>query len=282
MDDLVTTGWLADHLDDPDLRILECTVEAVPGPTFTARSGRASWAEGHIPNSGFADLTGSLSDPESSLTFTMPRPDDFAAAMTDLGVGAGTRVVLYDRLDHVWAARVWWMLRAIGFDEAAVLDGGWRAWRADGRPVSTDPAPNHAPSSLTIRPRPELFTDIDDVRAAITDDAVCICNTLTEAQHRGDTDHYGRRGHIPTAVNVPAISLVDPETHRYVPRDELLAKFTDAGALDAPRVVTYCGGGIAASGGAFVLTLLGHSDVAVYDGSLGEWAADPANPLVVD
>ena len=284
MDRLVSTTWLADHLGDPNLRILECSVEVVSSSTaFTARSGRSWWEQGHIPNSDFADLTDALSDPDSSLTFTMPKPDEFAAAMTDLGVGDGTEVVLYDRLAHAWAARVWWMLRAVGFDGAAVLDGGWRAWEAEDLPVSTDPAPIHPPATLTTRPRPELFADIDDVRVAISDEAVCICNALGEAQHRGDVeDHHGRSGHIPTAVNVPAVDLVDGETHRFVSDDELRARFAAVGALDANSVVTYCGGGIAASSDAFVLTLLGHPNVAVYDGSLGEWAADPANPLVID
>jgi thiosulfate/3-mercaptopyruvate sulfurtransferase len=120
----------------------------------------------------------------------------------------------------------------------------------------------------------------EDVLAAIDDGATCIVNALSAAQHRGEVDTYARRGHIPGALNVPAGELVDPVTGRYLPPDELRERFADV--LAKPRVVTYCGGGIAATSDAFALTLLGHRDVAVYDGSLTEWAADPALPLVTD
>jgi thiosulfate/3-mercaptopyruvate sulfurtransferase len=119
-----------------------------------------------------------------------------------------------------------------------------------------------------------------DVLAAMDDGATCIVNALSAAQHRGEVSTYARRGHIPGALNVPAAELVDADTGRYLPLDELRERFADV--LRRPRVVTYCGGGIAATSDAFALTLLGHEDVAVYDGSLTEWAADPALPLVTD
>lgn len=283
MGPLVTTDWLAAHLDDPDLRVLEPTVglQPAPGGGLVAVSGRPAWDEGHIPRSAYADLAGDLSDPTSPLRFTMPSPERFAAAMEALGVGAGTRVVVYDRRATMWATRLWWMLRAFGFDDAAVLDGGWRSWTAEGRAVSTEPAPSWPPATFTPRPRPALIASIDEVRGALGDEATCIVNALSAAQHRGDDLTYGRAGHLPGALNVPAAGLVDPGTDRYLPLEELRARFADVrgAAGDDGRVITYCGGGIAATSDAFVLTLLGHRDVAVYDGSLGEWAADPSNPM---
>jgi thiosulfate/3-mercaptopyruvate sulfurtransferase len=278
---LVETDWLAPRLDDPGLRVLECTVFLHPDAPhgYRAESGRATWAAGHIPGSGFADLTDDLCDRTSRLRFMLPPPAQFADAMSRLGVGDGVRAVLYDRAHNMWAARVWWMLRAFGFDDAAVLNGGWRKWTIEGRPVSTAPRPR-APARFIARPRPELFTDRTGVLARLGDPSTCVLNALTEEQHRGSGGvTYGRPGRIAGSVNVPARSLVDPGTHAYLDAETLRGKFAAVGALDAGRVITYCGGGIAASSAAFILTLLGQGHVAVYDASLSEWAADPALPM---
>jgi thiosulfate/3-mercaptopyruvate sulfurtransferase len=277
---LVETGWLAAHLDDPALRVLECTAILHPRPEggYRAESGLATWQAGHVPGSGFADLTGELSDRTSALRFMMPPPAQLASAMGALGVGEGTRVVLYDRAVNMWAARVWWMLRAVGFD-AAVLNGGWRKWTLEGRPVSTAPCA-YPPGRLVARPRPELFADKSAVLAGLGATATCVVNALTEEQHRGTGGvTYGRPGRIAGSVNVAARSLVDSRTHAYLPADALRKHFEEAGVLRAGRVITYCGGGIAASSDAFVLALLGHDNVAVYDASLSEWAADPSLPM---
>ena len=277
---LIETGALAEQLDDPTLRILECTtiLHPLPDGGYRAESGRTTWESGHIPGSGFADLTGELSDQRSALRFMMPPPAPLAAAMGALGVGDGTRVVLYDRAVNMWAARVWWMLRAIGFDAAAVLNGGWRKWTIEGRAVSTDPCA-YPQENLIPRPRPELFADKSVVRAGLGDRATCVLNALSEEQHRGTGGvHYGRPGRIAGSANVPARTLVDSR-HAYLPLSELRKVFADSGALSSGRVITYCGGGIAASSDAFVLAMLGHDHVAVYDASLSEWAADPSLPM---
>ena len=279
---LVSTDWLAAHLDDPAIRVLECTVYLHPDPGakggFRVESGRDKWAAGHVPGAGFVDLQSELSDRTSSLRFMMPPAAQFAEAMSRHGVGDGVRVVLYDRAVNMWAARIWWMLRAFGFDAAAVLDGGWKKWTGEGRPVATDAGTRPA-RTFTPRPRPTLIADRAAVLAGIGDGATCVINALTEEQHRGGGVQYGRAGHIAGSTNVPARDLVDPATHAYLPAEVLRQKFAAAGALDAPRVITYCGGGIAASSDAFVLALLGHRDVSLYDASLSEWAADPALPM---
>ena len=279
---LVETDWLAQHLEDPGIRVLECTVylqpAAVPGG-FRVESGRAKWTEGHIPGAGFVDLQEELSDPTSKLRFMMPPAAQFAEAMGRAGVGNGVRVILYDRAVNMWAARIWWMLRAVGFDNAAVLNGGFKKWTVEGRPVATDTGARSA-RTFTPRPRPALMADKAGVLAALGESKACVLNALTEEQHRGTGGTaYGRPGRIAGSVNVAARDLVDPKTHAYLAADVLRAKFQAAGALDAKRVVTYCGGGIAASSDAFVLTLLGRDDVAVYDASLSEWATDPSLPM---
>jgi thiosulfate/3-mercaptopyruvate sulfurtransferase len=202
-----------------------------------------------------------------------------AAAMSRLGVGEGTRVVLYDRAVNMWAARVWWMLRSVGFDHAAVLNGGWKKWTVEKRATSTEPCA-YPSARFVPRPRPELFADKSAVLAGLGQSATCVINALSEEQHRGTGGvAYGRSGRITGSGNVPARELVGPATHAYLPPDVLRRRFAASGALDAGRVITYCGGGIAASSDAFVLTLLGHEHVAVYDASLSEWAADPSLPM---
>ena len=279
MDALVSTSWLASQLRHADLRVLDCTVLLTPQPTggYAVERGRTAWEWAHIPGSAYADLVGDLSDPRSPLRFTMPTPERFAQAMGALGVGDEHRVVLYDSRVNMWAARMWWMLRAFGFDAAAVLDGGWRAWTTDGRTTSTA-APHWPPATFTARPRPGLFVGKDMVRQALESGQTCVVNALDRAQHRGETQQYARPGHIAGSANVPAMELVDETTHRYRSLDELRDAFAAVTGRDQ-RVITYCGGGIAASSDAFVLHLLGHDDVSVYDNSLSEWAADPSLPM---
>ncbi len=278
MDTLVTTAWLGEHLDDPDLVVLDCTVQVTPdaGGTLRSESGRAEYDDGHIPSAGFADLTGELSDPTSPLDFALPTPEAFCSAIGALGVGDESRVVLYDANQSVWAARVWWMLRWVGFDRAALLDGGMIAWELEDRPISTEPA-DRPVRRLTPALRPELIADRGEVLAAIDDPAVELVDTMPPEHFRGEWTLYARPGHIPGAANVSALELLDDQG-RFRPDDELAAIH---GSDRSARTITYCGGGIAASANAFVLTRLGFTDVAVYAASLQEWAADPANPLVV-
>ena len=271
MDTLVTTDWLSQHLNDPDLVVLDCTVIVKPSGDdgFQLVSGRANYDAGHIPSAGFADLLGDLSDRDSSFWVPMPTPEQFCSAMGTLGVGDDSRVVLYDGNHSMWAARVWWMLRWVGFDRAALLDGGLKVWTAEGRPLSTEPSSRPA-KRLTPAPRAELIADRDEVFAAIDDDAVCVIDTLSAASYRAQ--------HIPGSSNIDASHLLD-ESGRYRPDDELLAMHS--GDRNA-RTITYCGGGVAASSNAFIMTRLGFTNVAVYAASMQEWAADPANPLVVE
>ena len=284
---LISPAELAARLDRPELRVIECgaVYTALPDRSdFRAESAQALYDAGHVPGAVFADPIAALSDPASGLRFTMPEPARLAEAFGRLGVGPGAFAVLYCRDHNVFAARLWWMLRAIGFDDAAVLDGGLVRWVSEGRPLTTD-VPRRAAARLEPRPRPGLFVEKATVRAALGDSGVALVNALSAEQHAGRGGvTYGRPGRIPGSVSVPARSLTDPVTHAFLPPDRLRAAFEAAGVLRAGgaggrRVVTYCGAGIAASSDAFVLALLGVADVAVYDGSLEEWARDPACPM---
>jgi len=278
MDTLVSTTWLREHLNDPDLVVIDATVLVEPDGSGNMLSvnGRASYEAGHIPGAVFADFMGDLSDADSELEFAVPSPEQFAAAMGALGVGDDSRVVLYDTNSMSWAARVWWMLRWIGFDRAALLDGGLTAWTAEGGSISTEPASPPA-STLTVKLRPELIADQDDVHASIDDESVNLIDSMPEQHYRGEWAMYDRPGHITGATNVPVMSLFD-ESGKFRSHEELDGLFEgDRGT----RNITYCGGGIAASADAFIMTRLGYTDVAIYGASLQEWAADPDNPMDV-
>jgi thiosulfate/3-mercaptopyruvate sulfurtransferase len=278
---LVSTEWLQAHLTDAGLRVFDCTIHLVADPvkTFRAESARPDWEKGHVPGAGYLDLIVELADGASPYRFTMPSAEQFARAMSAHGVGSGVHVILYSAKSIWWATRVWWMLRAFGFDDASVLDGGWAKWTAEGRPVSNAPCA-YSPATFVPRARPALLARTTDVAAAMADRGICTINALTRKQHTGESDvHYGRPGHIPSSVNVPFLDLVDRERNTFLPNEALRERLEAVGALKAGRVVTYCGGGIAATGVAFALALLGRGDVAVYDGSLSEWCTDPTRPV---
>lgn len=280
MDTLVKSDWLSQHLHEPDLVVLDCTVHTVldeQGKFVRNESGRSGYDQGHIPTAGFADLTGALCDTDSPIEFAVPTPEQFCSAMSGLGVGDSSRVVLYDSFLSAWAARVWWMLRWVGFDRAAILDGGIGSWLAAGLPLSHEPA-IHTAVRLTPKPRPRLIADRDEVFAAIGDDSVRLIDTLPATMYTGEeASMYGRPGHIPGAINLCAMDLLD-ESGCYLPEEQIAAMHE--GDRDA-RIISYCGGGIMASSSAFIMTRLGFTDVAVYTASLQEWAADASNPMVV-
>ena len=280
MDSLVSTDSLAEDLSSPDLRIVECTVAfSNQDGEIVAESGRSMWESGHIPHSAFVDLLTDIADRTSHLRYMMPPGEQFVAAMESLGIGEGTRVVLYDRDRNMWATRVWWMLKDYGFDDAAVLDGGWAKWTLEGRDVSTDPAPEHKATRFVDRRTAALIVGKEVVLEALDTNGSTIVNALSAAQHNGETDDYDRRGHIPGALNVPAADLVDPLTHVYLAPQELKARTAHIHDAGADRVIVYCGGGISATSTAFVLAHQGHDNVVIYDGSMSEWAADPSLPL---
>ncbi|MBE3602153.1 sulfurtransferase [bacterium] len=284
---LVTTEWLAEHLDDPNLRIFDCTTylrqaEAGSGAPYQIVSGRADYDVAHIPGAGFLDLQGELSDNAVKLRFMLPRAEDFAAAMSRHGVSGDVRVVLYSAGGMMWSTRVWWMLREFGFVNAAILDGGWEKWKAEGRPVSSEPC-RYAPAVFQPRSPQGIFVGKERVRAAIDDPDTIVVNALSPDLHSGKgPSRYGRPGRIPGSVNVPAATLVDRNTKGLASLEEAAARFRAAGVEPAKNVICYCGGGIAASLDLFVLHQLGYQNLSLYDASMSEWARDESLPIETD
>lgn len=287
-DTLVSTDWLDEHRGDPDMRLFECTAYLKylpPGQDAPYRvvSGRSDYEQEHIEGAGFLDIQDELSDPSSPshLRFTALPAEELARAFGRRGIGDHCRVVLYARGRNVWATRVWWLLRLIGFDAAAVLDGGWEKWAVEGKPASTE-EPEFAPAVLTPHPRPGLLVNSQVVREAMDEPDTSLINALEADLHRGENPRYGRPGRIPSSVNVPSSTLIDPDTNTFVSDEQAASIFRQAGADPAGRNVLYCGGGIAATLDAFVLNRLGCDDLSIYDASMSEWARDESLPIETD
>ncbi|WP_161594597.1 sulfurtransferase [Marimonas lutisalis] len=281
MDILVSHDWLAAHLDDPDLVVIDCTNGAAwdeSSGKFKTVSGRARWAEAHIRGSVHADFTEpGFAGNADKYRNTLPDPRAFADAMERLGVGDTSCVVLYDDAASLWATRLWWMLRWIGFDRAAVLNGGWPTWSAE---VGDNGAgEGHAPARgrLSMRLRPELFVEIDAVLSALHDGGTLIIDGLSAAQHAGKAAELGLSGHIPGAVNIPGAELVDQATMRFLSDDALAARFP---VQKARRCILYCGSGIAAASVAFNMHRMGHESLTIYMPGLQEWVEHPEAPIV--
>jgi len=284
---LVDIDWLADHLGDPEVRVLDVT--ALLTSSLVNRARTEYFDAGHIPGSMFFDVAsafGELSDPDGSLPWTWPSEEQFADTMSRYGVAAHTRVVLVARTPRpgidsgtMWCTRAWWTMHHMGVD-AAVLFGGIEKWVEEGHPLETGVSAAE-PTEFTVEPGWERArADRHDVLAALDDGSTCVVDALPSSNFDGSDAGYGpRRGHIGSAVNVPFHDLIEGETARFVSPDQMAARLEAAGVLQHQRVITYCGGAIAATVDAFALALLGHADVAVYDGSLMEWSADPNLPM---
>jgi thiosulfate/3-mercaptopyruvate sulfurtransferase len=281
---IVKGDWLEANLSDPSLRIFDCTTylryEVGTGRPYRVESGRADWEKGHIPRSTYLDLQADFSDSEATTSFMRLSPEDTAAAFARLGVDATSRVILYSRGGPQWATRFWWMLRWIGFDNTAILDGGLESWTSEGRALTTDVS-SYPAGELAAKPRPDLFVEKDAMLAAIGNEAVCSLNALTADIHSGENPRYGRPGHIPGSKNVPFSALIDLETKALHPPQTAASAFAAEGATPDKRILNYCGGGIAATLDAFLQHQLGYQDITVYDASMSEWAMDASLPIAI-
>jgi len=280
---LISTDALARDLGEGNLRVFDCTTYLEPPPgsddPYIAVPGRSSFEEAHIPGADFLDLQGEFSDNTTRLRFMMPAVEQLEAAFGRHGIGESARVVLYSIGTMMWATRFWWMLKALGFDGAAVLDGGFDKWLAEDRPVERGPAKGYPQAVFAANPRPGRFIGKDKVLAATKHPEFVIVNALGPQFHQGlEPSRYGRPGRIPGSVNVPAASLVDPQDKTFTSLSDAAARFAAAGVDKDRQVICYCGGGISATVDLFLLHQLGFDNLTLYDGSMGEWAKDSVLP----
>ena len=288
MSELISTTELAGILDKPNLRLFDCTTYLEPAPEgvnvpYIAVPGDKTFAAGHIPGADFLDLQGEFSDSGTALRFMMPDVAQLEAAFGRHGVDANSRVVLYSIGTPMWATRFWWMLRSLGFDNTAVLDGCFDKWKAEEREIETGPANGYRPAKFAAKPRPGFFVGKDEVLAAVRDHSAVVVNALGPQFHRGlEPSRYGRPGRIPGSCNVSAATLLDPSTRVFVLLADAEAKFATQGLRKDKQVIAYCGGGISATVDLFLLHRLGYDNLTLYDASMGEWAKDEALPIETD
>jgi len=285
--ELISTAELAGILSQPNLRVFDCTttLDYQPpgsGVPYIVEPRRDSFEAGHVPGADFLDLQGEFSDNDTKLRFMMPATSQLEAAFGRQGVGNDSFVVLYSIGTMMWATRFWWMLKSLGFDNVAVLDGGLDKWKAEGRALEIGRAKGYAPATFKAHPRAGYFVDSNDVLAATGKRDTIVVNALNEQLHRGlEPSRYGRPGHIPGSCNVSAAAMVDPATKAFVPLAEAEKTFAAQGFTRDKRVVAYCGGGISATIDLFMLHRLGYDRLTLYDGSMGEWAVDDKLPIEV-
>jgi thiosulfate/3-mercaptopyruvate sulfurtransferase len=294
---LVSTGWLAEHLDDPELRIVDARWRG-------EGSSDQLYQGGHISGAIPLDWHQHLSHTVDGVTDILLGPEAFAQVMGQAGIGDDSRVVAYADTDHSGAARLWWALRYYGHEQVAVLDGGMTKWVAEGRPLTQEPAAP-LPAVFTPRPQPAWLATSGEIARSLVDpeNNVRLVDTRPPEQYAGiavwtplgslylppgrDWTHVDGRpmrgGHIPGARHLHGVDNLDPESNYvYLAPEKLRARAEAAGLEPGQRVITYCGVGISGSLGLFALYLAGFRNLALYDASWSEWGTDPERPVERD
>ena len=292
---LVDTGWLAAHLTDSGLRIIDARWRG-------DETGRLLYRQGHIPGAVHLDWHMDLNTTIDGVRDLLLPPHEFQRVMQSAGIGDETAVVAYAETDYSGGARLWWALRYYGHPNVAVLDGGLTKWVAEGHPLSTD-LPQLIPTTFTPRPHPNLLATSDEILAILDNPAAraVVLDTRPSEQYTGQAvwtpggSHYlppgkawvdagGRRlrgGRIPGAVSLPSTGNFDPQNWTLLNSDTLGDRARAAGLESSQRIILYCGVGISASLGLFALHLAGYPDLALYDASWEEWGHDPRLPVTV-
>ena len=273
---LVSTEWLARHLAAPDLRVVDATWH-MPG---SGRDARTEYEARHIPGAVFFDID-EIAAEGTKLPHMLPSPEKFSARVRRLGLGDGNRIVVYDAHGMMSAARVWWTFRVMGHKDVAVLDGGLPKWLAEGRPVEDTPPPpreRHFSARLNhtlVKDKATISRNLRNPRFQVLD-----ARSAGRFQATEPEPWPGRRsGHIPGSRNLPFTELLDPKDKTFLPADALAAKFEATGIDLKKPVATSCGSGVTAAVLALGLHLIGHEDVAVYDGSWAEWGLPGDTPV---
>jgi len=280
---LVSTEWLAKNYSQSHLRIFDCTVWLKPQPDkiYEIISGKPDYDKEHIPNSDFLKLE-DISIKDCPYPFMMPDEETFNNVMSNKGIGSDTHVILYSRENIQWATRVWWMLKSMSFNNVSILNGGFDKWKLENRPLSSSPV-KYPKNSFKGVHQNGYFCNKEEVLNNLNKDNITIINALRETLHNGSEKvNYGRPGHIKNSINIPSTTMLNQNDKSYKTLEELKEIYNFYNILNKEKVIAYCGGGIAATNIAFVLTALGYNNISVYDASLSEWAKDNNLPMTVD
>lgn len=276
---LVETSWLAEHLDDPGLAVVDIRGSikppTAPAPHYAAK--RDAYLEAHIPGAVFVDWTEDIIEPTAPVHMMLAGPARFKALMERLGIGDETDVLVYDDSGSL-APRLWWALNYYGHDRVRLLDGGFHKWVAEGRRV-TAALPSLRPAVFTPRVKAGWRADTASVKGAMRDAHVAIVDCRSPEEWRGEIGRGKRKGRIPRALNVPSAQMLGGEFRTWKQPDEIRRLYAGTPITADRAVITYCNAGVSASVGLFALKLAGFENVSNYAGSWYEWESDPANPI---
>jgi len=276
---LVSTAWLAEHLSDPNLRIVDIRGHVIPAsePLPHYFNHREDYLKSHIPGAVFIDWVHEITDPDDPRHAKIAKPERFAEAMGRHGIGLDTLVVAYDDASGMFSARLWWALNYYGHPQVVVLDSGWNKWIAENRPVTSEKTVI-LPANFVATPNPDWIRTGDQVLAKLHTDTRLL-DVRSPEEYTGKWSRGPRHGHIPGAVNRPRTDLVAPDG-TLLPPEALRQKLTEVGIDEsAPEVITYCNGGVSASFGLLAMKVAGLDNGAMYDGSWKDWSNDPSKPI---
>lgn len=275
---LITTAELATRLGDPDWAIIDCRF-SLEAP----ERGRHDYQQAHIPGAVYAHLEEDLSGPVrpgKTGRHPLPEVEEIARRLSQWGIDSRVQVVAYDAASGAMAAaRLWWLLRWLGHEAVAVLDGGWHHWQNEGRPTQSG-VECRAPRTFFPRPRPELVVSTSDVLALLNSPEFRLLDARSPERYRGEHEPIDPvAGHIPGAVCVPYLDNLGSDG-RFLPPEQLRARFENLlHAVPTDRVVCYCGSGVTAAHDLLALAHAGLGDARLYAGSWSEWITDPHRPI---
>jgi thiosulfate/3-mercaptopyruvate sulfurtransferase len=276
-DALVSTEWLASHIDAPDV----CIVDASFYLPAQKRDPKAEFGKQHIPGAVYFDID-EIADKANPLPHMLPSPEQFAQQAARLGLGTGNKIVVYDTTPMTGACRVWWMFRVMGYRDVAILDGGLPKWMAEGRTV-TDAITVPREKPFSARLDKTLVRSVDDVKSLLDSKKEQVVDARAANRFRGEVPEaraHLRIGHMPGAFNLPYTDLIDPKTGTMRPEAELKAAIARSGIDPSKKVTASCGSGVTACVVALGLYLTGAPDAAIYDGSWTEWGGRTDTPIV--
>ncbi len=285
---LVETSWLAEHLHDPDVRIVDMrgyvrTVTRPDGIQDAEYVGaHDEYVREHIPAALYIDWSKDIVDPDDDVEAQIASAERFAAIMQRLGIGDQHLVVAYDAHPaSQFATRLWWALNYYGHERVVVLNGGLPKWQREQRPV-VSAIPTYPPASFTAVARPQLRATVEDVLASLGQSDITLIDARDSGQYTGEIARgEGRRGHIPGAISLPREELVDPATGTFRSTEELQRIFATAHVSPDKHIVAYCNGGVAATTVLFSLAMLGYPQLTNYDGSWNEWGKRQDLPVEI-